>query len=940
MLTLDRVSSDEKAAGYYEDSDDSSEGGSAPSAWWGAGAEELGLHGEVDSGDFRALLEGKLPDGTEIHRGGDGRSGGTDLTFSAPKSVSMQVLIGGSTELLDAHQQAVTCALQYVQAELAAYRSTQDGETVSVYSQNVVVARFEHDLSRDLDPQVHTHCVLLNLTQRPDGQWRALDAYALYAEQKFLGILYRAELAKRVLALGYRIRRSRQDGLFELAHITQEQVEAFSARRRAIDAALASRGESRATASARMREIAGLSTRRAKDASVRRDDLLDAWGARAAALGVNWRPDLQLAASVEVAEVEACTRNSVDFAVAHLTERSAIVSRVAIARVALAYSIGIGIGIPGLDDVQADIDRRLASGELLASADGLRLTTPDALAMEREILDIESRGREALDAPIWERQQGRLFDAPDADSLLAPSLGAHLTDGQRRAAELVLYARNRVVGVQGLAGTGKTMMLRAVFENLRDGFEAVGMAPSAAAARGLSAAGFKAMTIAGFLASGRALDGRTLVVVDEAGMVSLRDMHALLTAVEQAGARAVLVGDTRQLKAVEAGAPFRQLQEQGMATARMADILRQQNKKLRAAVADAAEGKVGDSLKKLAATIAEVPYATERYDRIARDYVSHLPEERLQTLVVAGTNRARRAINGRVRQRLGLAGSGVIVTVLERRDLTRVQVQSSLSYAPGDIVEALRHYKSIGLLRGDMTKVVEATPGCITLCRQDGKLVQWRPTAMPNVAVYRAEQREVAVGDRIRFTANDYRLGVVNGQTGTIESIDLAAHVLTVNVGAGRTLTLNMSRALRLDHGYCVTVHAAQGQTCDRVLVDADVSGVMANQSLYYVAISRARQSVALYTDDRALLPRAMSRLDIKDAALDLYRTSHGSLLSLLRSDSNRFLGIERNSARTRARKRGFDKVARKVGPVAQPVGKRAAEAQSGINGRSSQGAH
>lgn len=871
MLTLAKVVSAMSAANYYEGSDDYySDDGRAPSSWWGAGADALGLRGEVDSGDFRSLLDGRLPDGTEMHRGGEGRTAGLDLTFSAPKSVSMQALIGGSTELLNAHQQAVTRALQYVQAQLAAYRSTQDGETVSVRSQNVVAARFDHDLSRELDPQVHTHCVLMNVTQRPDGGWRALDAHALYEQQKLLGVLYRSELAKRVQELGYRIRRTHQDGRFELAHITRQQVEAFSTRTRAIDLALAAKGESRATASAAMREIAGLNTRRAKDPSVRRDELRETWSAKALALRVNWKPNFHFAAPLEAAEIAARTREAVDFAVAHLTERSAIVSRQAIAQEALAH----GTGSVGLDDVQADIDRRLVGGELLASADGRRLATPGAQAMERAMLDIEQRGRGALAKAIWEQQQGRLFDSPDVGSTLAPSLGEHLTAGQRRAAELVLSSRNRIVGVQGLAGTGKTAMLHTVSENLGGEFQAIGLAPSAAAARELATAGFEAMTIAGFLASGLSLDERALVVVDEAGMVSLRDMHALLSAVEEAGARAVLVGDIGQLKAVEAGAPFRQLQEQGMAVVRMADILRQQSEKLRAAVVDAAEGKVDASLKKLAATVAEVPHATERYERIARDYASRVPEERLQTLAVAGTNRARRAINERVRQRLGLSGTGVAVTVLEGRDLTRAQVQSSLSYAPGDIVEALRHYDSIGLRRGDTAEVVEIAPGCITLRRKDSQTVQWRPTAMPHVAVHRAEQREIAVGDRIRFTANDYRLGVVNGQSGKVESIDCTASELTVNVDSEHALKLDLNKPLRVDHAYCTTVHAAQGQTCDRVLVDADVSGAMANQSLYYVAISRARHGVTLYTDDKELLPRAMSRLDIKQAALDLHRTS------------------------------------------------------------------
>ncbi|WP_373990904.1 MobF family relaxase [Duganella sp. BuS-21] len=875
MLTLAKVVSAQSAASYYEGADDYyAEDGRAPSLWWGAGAKTFGLRGEIDSSDFRALLEGTLPSGQVMHHGGEGRTAGFDLTFSAPKSLSMQALIGGSTDLLEAHRQAVDSVLSYVQDELTAYRATQNGETTSILSHNLIAARFDHDLSRDLDPQVHTHSVLLNMTQRPDGEWRALDAQPLFERQKFLGVLYRAELARNVQELGYSIRRTHMDGRFELAHITRHQVEAFSTRSHAIDAALAEKGKSRATATAKMREIAGLSTRRAKDNSVHRGELRDFWNAKSVALEVNWKPDLRPSLLPDNQGAKASARDAVDFGIAHLTERSAIIRRLAIVQEALAY----GIGSVKFDDVQAEIEHKIASGELLASDDGRRLTTPKAQAMERDILNIELRGKEAMSGAICETRQRGLFQEPDSLARSTPAIGAHLTVGQRCAVELVLSTRNRVVGVQGLAGTGKTAMLRTVSENLGDRFDAIGLAPSASAAGELSAAGFESMTIAAFLARGRSLSERTVVVVDEAGMVSLRDMHALLRAVEDAGARVVLVGDTRQLKAVEAGAPFRQLQEQGMVTVRMADILRQQSEQLKAAVTDAAEGKVDASLKKLAAMVVEVPYAIERYERIAKDYAALSPDERLQTLAVAGTNRARQAINERVRQRLGLAGTGVMLTVLEGRDLTRAQMQSSLSYGHGDIVEMLRHYDSIGLRRGDIAEVVEVAPGCITLRRQDGQTVRWRPTAMPHVNVHRAEQRELAVGDHIRFTANNYRLGVINGQEGTIKAIDHTARELTVCINPEHTLTLNLSQPLRLDHAYCTTVHAAQGQTCDRVLVDADVSGAMANQSLYYVAISRARQGVALYTDDRELLCGAMSRLDIKHAALDLQRPPRRSL--------------------------------------------------------------
>ena len=779
MLTLAKVLSAEAAATYYEGSDDYySEGGRAPSAWWGQGAAALALNGPVDAGEFGALLDGQLPNGDSLHRGGEGpRTAGLDLTFSAPKSVSLQALVSGDQRLLEAHEAAVTATLRYVEEPLAAYRSTSNGETVSVQSGSIVAARFGHDLSRDADPQVHTHCVLVNMTRRPNGEWRALDARPLYEQQKLLGAFYRAELARAVQALGFQVRRTHEDGRFELAHIKDFQVDAFSTRSRAINAALAARGRDRESASAREREIAGLSTRRSKDRSVDRAALRETWQAKAAELGISWTPVAALAQSE--ADHQAAAAEAVGFAVSHLMERSAIVTRINIAHIALGH----GTGSVLFDDVRREIDRLIGCGELLASDDGRRLTTAAAQALEREVLDVEKRGRGALEAAIVNRapMQTELFSASVANAAQTVKLGEGLTAGQRRAVALVLMTQNRIVGVQGLAGTGKTTMLRTVRDNLGTTFRAVGLAPSAAAARELEAAGITSMTIAGFLTGGgRPLNKNDLVVVDEAGMVSLRDMHGVLAAVEKAGARAVLVGDTAQLKAVEAGAPFRQLQKSGMQTERMDEILRHSNDNLRNAVLDAAEGRIAASVSKLAATVSELPHATQRYERIADDYATMPPADREQTLVVAGTNRARCRINELVRQRLGRAGTGVVVTVLDKRDLTRAQIQSSLSYSRGDVVEALRHYDSIGMRRGDTAKVVSALPGCITLRRSDGAEVEWCPTAMPHVAVHIEQEREFAVGDRLRFSANDYGVGVVNGQTGIVETIDATARLMTV----------------------------------------------------------------------------------------------------------------------------------------------------------------
>ncbi|GAB7541665.1 MobF family relaxase [Cupriavidus sp. 8B] len=854
MLTLAKVTSGAAAASYYESADDYyAEDGQAPSAWLGAGAEALGLAGPVDTAAFKTLLDGQLPDGTTMHHGGEGpRLAGLDLTFSAPKSVSMQALIAGDRRLLAAHDTAVARVLAHIEDRLAACRVTVAGDTYSASTGNLVVAGFRHDLSRDADPQLHTHAVLLNLTQRDDGQWRALDAAPLYGQQKLLGALYRAELAREVQALGYAVRATHADGRFELAHLTDAHVAAFSSRSQAIVGALAQLGKDRSNATAAEREIATLASRKAKG-ELDRATLRQLWQDKGAALAIDYtaRAPVLLSENARQAQVAA----AVDFAIQHLTERQSLVRHEAL----VGWALGGATGVATLADIEAALAARVGDGSLLAS--GGWYTTAAAQALERALLDIEARGREAL-APIVRQ------------TWLPGTEGDALNAGQWGAARLILTSPHRVVGVQGRAGTGKTRMLTQVRDlAVVQGWRCVGLAPSAAAAQEVGAAGIEARTIAAFLArNGGGLDARTLVVLDEAGMVAARDMHAVLAAVERAGARIVLVGDTRQLKAVQAGVPFAQLQAAGMATAHMQDIQRQTSATLKAAVEHAAEGEVATSLALLKPRIAQVEHARERYATIARHYTALLPQDRQETLIVAGTHAAREAINTEVRARLGLTGTPV--RILVARDLTEAQRKSALSYQPGDVVQVQKAYASLGLARGELATVVAAQAGRVTLQREDGQAVEWRPALMPNVAVYAVVERDMAVGDRVRVSANNYGLGLVNGEFGTVSA--LTPQALTLAKESGTQVVLELRRPLHLEHGYCTTVHSAQGQTCERVMIDADVKSAMANESLYYVAISRARSEVQLYTDDRSLLVGAMSRVDAKAAALDLERPREG----------------------------------------------------------------
>ena len=854
MLSLAKVGTGAAAASYYEGADDYYAKDRSPSQWMGDGAGRLGLKGEVDAQVFRGLLDGRMPDGSQIHNAAEGRRGGTDFTFSAPKSVSMQALIAGDGRLIDAHEAAVARALDYAEG-LAAYRVTENGMTRIEGSGNLLIASFRHDLSREADPQLHTHAVVINATQRPDGEWRALEQSEFYRQQKLMGALYRAELALEVRKLGYEIRATHADGRFELGHFSQAQIDAFSTRSRVIEAALAKDGRTREEATAREKEIATLNTREVKG-EVDRVALREGWREKSQTLGIDYAPRLEPKALAMEARAEAA-REAVAYAVAHATERQAVVSEAQLVRAALER----GTGVTDLAAIRGEVEREVQAGGLIR--EGVHYTTLEAQARERDLLAVESRGRGAV-APILGEQQA-------AHALASSSLNA----GQRAAASLVVSTDSRVVAIQGAAGTGKTTMLkeaRALAE--ARGYRVVGLAPSAAAARELGGAGIESRTIAAFThRDDPGLDGRSVLVVDEAGMVSARDMREVLVRAEVAGARVVLVGDVQQLKAVQAGKPFAQLQEAGIARVEMGEIQRQRDAELRRAVDLAAQGEAGRSLAVLSRHVVEIEGHRERHLAIAKDYALLPASERERTLIVAGTHAARAAINEHVRAELGLAGRGMVVATLERRDLTEAQARSSLAYQVGDVVQAQKGYPSLGLKRGQLARVVEAGGGRVILERSDGGRADWRPAMQTHLTVYRENSRELAEGDVVRLTANDRGLGVVNGERAMVGAIDAERRTVTLARAEGGRLTLDADRPLHLEHGYCSTVHAAQGQTADRVLIEADTRSATANESSYYVAISRAREGVAIYTDDRALLPEAMGRQDEKSAALEVQPT-------------------------------------------------------------------
>jgi ATP-dependent exoDNAse (exonuclease V) alpha subunit len=353
-------------------------------------------------------------------------------------------------------------------------------------------------------------------------------------------------------------------------------------------------------------------------------------------------------------------------------------------------------------------------------------------------------------------------------------------------------------------------------------------------------------------------------------------MEQVMRIVEKAGARMVLLGDTKQTEAIEAGKPFAQLQRDGMQTARINEIQRQEDYDLKTAVEHAAEGRVTQSLAHIK-HVEELKEPAERHQAIVDDYLRLTEPERRDTLIVAGTNQARREINAMLRESLHLTGQGREFETLTRVDLTQAQRRFAPSFRPGMVIQPERDYPKAGVARGEIYRINEALPGnTLVLQRQDGTTTTINPRKVTQLSVYHLERAELSVGDTVRINRNDPGRDLTNGDRMRVAGvIGGTVQLETVEQYDGRPVRafeLLANRPLHLEHAYASTVHSSQGLTKDRALIALDTRSRTTSMNLYYVAISRARQEARIYTNSINELPAAIARRFDKSTALAIQR--------------------------------------------------------------------
>jgi conjugative relaxase-like TrwC/TraI family protein len=862
--------------------------------WHGKLAEKFDLAGAVSEEHFARLANGQHPHtgeqlvrhrAVQEYEGTDGKTvapvehrAGWDATFSAPKSVSLTALVGGDERVRGAHREAANVALdqleRYTQARIG-------GNSAAETTGEFVAAKFEHDTARPVDgyaaPQLHTHAVIFNVTERDKGQTRALQERGLFESQQFATAVYQSELTYRLRNLGYEIEPGRS-GAPEIKGYSQEYLDASSPRSQQIREHLEKTGYHGPEAA----QIAAHSTRDRKEIHSPAE-VLAAHRQIAAEFGnqadkvVMEARALKHASERSPESSQQVARQAVTYARDRSFEREAVTDERDLYRDALRR----GMGETTYSEVSAGFEARVASGEFTVvpgqKHDSSRsFTTAEMIRAEKEILRLMQQG------------QGRAEQIMPINAAVAHTeKQQHLNLGQRTAAEDILTSRDAVQGLEGRAGVGKTTLLKAVREAAETrGYVVEGFAPTSRAANQLRDAGISADTLQGFLVRAKQANSeRHLYMVDESSLASTKQVRDFLAKLDSRD-RVLFIGDTRQHQGVEAGKPFEQLVSAGMKTTQLDQIVRQREApELLRAVEHLSRGEIaeGVALLEQQGRIIEIADPQQRIAAIARSYAAS-PDS---TIVVSPDNASRRQINRAVRSELQAHGvvaleNQSLHVLAPRSDMTGADRTWAARYNVDDVLHYARGSKDFGIEKQSYAKVTAVDPATnlLTVQKADGTAVSYSPARLYGVSVYRELEREFSVGDRLSFTAPNRELGVANRDLGTVERIEKDGQ-LSVCMDNGKAVNFDAKEMRHFDHGYAVTSYSSQGLTAERVIVnvDSNVHSDLVNKRFAYVALSRGSHDAQIYTDNAASLVKNLTHDVVKSSALEVGQqfTTHQS---------------------------------------------------------------
>jgi len=746
--------------------------------WLGTGAETLGLEGAINREEFQLSLAGFVAGRKVQNAGKEERLMGWDLTFSAPKSVSI-VWAGAEVhhrqEIELAHQKATEVAFAYLEANTITRRGK--GGTIDEEAR-LVASRFNHYTSREGDPQLHSHVVVSNFSLRNDGTVGTIDSRIFYENKMAAGALYQVELAWQMQKLGYKIEHGVK-GTFRLSNVSQEAERVFSKRDKQIDDLVKARGIE-SYAGTRGIVLATRADKVISDLTERKET----WGREAQEHNVhlNIEHDRLKLTSVQT-DREILTQAS-----QKLTALESTFKENALLREAARASFGHRSGAEVIELIKG----AQAGGYIVSLENGL-LTTPDMAKIE---LGIMARVERMV------KQKGYFVDSNRAikEGFEAGKVQKMAFSAEQQFAIKAATDESALAVIQGRAGVGKSTMLAAVRESYEhDGWKVQGITLAGVAADNLKKeSGIESKTIASWLNPKQAIDARTVVIIDEAGMVGSKQMADVMQKVEGKKAKLVLVGDERQLQPIAAGGILHAIDQKVAQIApeystAVNDIKRQREGWMKEVVMMAAQGRTGEALEAL--------------------------DQNKKINFYQSSSEARTAL-------------------------------------VDEFIEKNKNDFSKGIVLTNMKQDAEKINEEIRTKLQEQKIIEERGIEINNDT----RTIDIARGDRIIFTRNDYNLDVRNGQRAMVSQVSPHG-VINAVLDNGESRSIDIQKYKHMEYGWAATTHKAQGATVERAFVYGFANESMASQQATYVQISRAREETKLHivTGERGVEREGMS---------------------------------------------------------------------------------
>lgn len=850
------------------------------SEWYGVGAEQLGLTGKVKADDFGAVLSGEVGGqrlGKRVINEATGEQErkhrpGMDLTFSAPKSVSILSEVYQRQDVRAAHLKAVRQTLDYVQEHLIQTRLfTQDKTVERINTKNGVFALFTHDVSRDLDPALHTHSVLLNATLTERG-WRSIVNDLFHDKEAIhkLGRMYRTNLAEELTRLGLKLRpHARSPTLFEVEGVPEELITQFSKRAEKIRSFFDERKIDYDPVTAK--KVALLTRDRKK--AIPRDELIKLWKDQ---VGEHHFKPEQLfkpgagGGSHDTANVQTVFRQAID----HLLEKDMAFTE----RELYDSVLYFGLGKFKHTTLEAEYERLKKTGALLQAkehADQSReqlWTTLDAKRIEQRLLDTALRADHMK--PLYKH------------NVVQRALSqTRLNETQKQAVIDALKSTKRFFAIQGDAGVGKTTTLNTLKRILlHERYDVLGLASSYQAANELG----KSMGIQGLVVDRYLADpnrqryhqtNRPQVwLVDEAGMLGSEKVIEIMDLAKAQNARVFFIADHKQLEAVGAGRAFKQMLEAGIEHTVINKHMRPKTELMKSVFTHTYEGNYGTALSIMQEhnLVSEHAKEEKAIPALVGHWLSLDRKGREDTIIITPTNEQRKLVNETIRDGLieerSVKGKQYEFKTFEDQKRTKEQKKTVSTYLPGDVIRFDRdvkyNHKTL-LPKGEYYDIVGKNVEDNTLAlraRTNKKLVVINPgkanlSAGGVMQIFDESKINIAEGDKLRWIDNKNDLGIRRNTALTVQYVCSTFMRVTTEDNKTIKISLGEKENRHFTYDYARTAYGVQGQTNKSVL--ALMSSWRRNtthQRSFLVGVTRASHDVKLYVDSVGELKKVLSK--------------------------------------------------------------------------------